>query len=176
MKKNDVMLEIFNHGIRKIDTPLGILYAISSEKGIIEITSKKQIENDSIGKLHLNKTEKWFDSYFKSKEIERPCLDYQDMTGFRKKVLNELTKEITFGKIISYGELANLLEKSRAVRAIGSALAKNPWPIIVPCHRVVNSDMKIGNYSGISGNIGKKFLLTHEGLNISENRILIDTP
>ena len=44
---------------------------ISSEKGIIKITSKKQNENDSIGKLHLDKTEKWFDSYFKGEENER---------------------------------------------------------------------------------------------------------
>lgn len=176
MKKNDVMSEIFNYGIRKIDTPQGIVYAISSEKGIIKITSERQIENDTIGKLHLNKTEKWFDSYFKSEEIERPSLDYQEMTVFRKKVLNKLTKEITFGKIISYGELANLLKNVRAARAIGTALSKNPWPIIVPCHRVVNSDRKIGNYSGIKGDIGKKILLTHEGLNISENRILIDIP
>ena len=156
MKKNDIMPEIFNYGIRKIDTPLGNIYAISSEKGIIKITSNSQNENDSIGKLHLDKTKKWFDSYFKGEEIERPNLDFQEMTEFRKKVLNKLTKEIRFGKIISYGELANLLKNGGATRAIGTALAKNPWPIIIPCHRVVNSDRNIGNYSGIKGNIGKK--------------------
>jgi methylated-DNA-[protein]-cysteine S-methyltransferase len=176
MKKNDFMSEIFNYGIRKIDTPLGIIYAISTEKGIIKMTSKKQIENDSIGKLHLDKTEKWFDSYFKGEEIKRPSLDYQEMTVFRKKVLNKLTKEITFGKIISYGELAKLLKNQRATRSIGTALANNPWPIIIPCHRVINSNNNIGNYSGIKNNIGKKFLLTHEGFNISKNMILIDIP
>ncbi|MBK65193.1 MAG: cysteine methyltransferase [Euryarchaeota archaeon] len=176
MKKNDFMSEIYNYGIRKIDTPLGIIYAISSEKGIIKITSKKQIGNDSIGKSHLDKTEKWFDLYFNGEEIERPPLDYQEMTVFRKKVLNKLMEEITFGKIISYGELANLLKNERASRAVGTALGKNPWSIIVPCHRVVNSNKKIGNYSGIKNNIGKKFLLTHEGFNISENMMLIDIP
>ena len=98
MEKNDDMTEILNYGIRKIDTPLGNIYAISSEKGIIKITSKNQNENDSIGKLHLDKTEKWFDSYFKGEENERPPLDFQEMTEFRKGVLNKLTKEIGFGK------------------------------------------------------------------------------
>jgi len=176
MEKNDDMSEILNYGIRKIDTPLGNIYAISSEKGIIKITSKNQNENDSIGKLHLDKTEKWFDSYFKGEENERPPLDFQEMTEFRKGVLNKLTKEIGFGKIISYGELAILLKNVRATRAIGTALARNPWQIIIPCHRVVNSDKNIGNYSGIKGNMGKKFLLKHEGWNISENKILINIP
>ena len=87
-----------------------------------------------------------------------------------------MTKEIGFGKIISYGELAILLKNVRATRAIGTALARNPWQIIIPCHRVVNSDKNIGNYSGIKGNMGKKFLLKHEGWNISENKILINIP
>lgn len=176
MKKNDTMSEISKYGIRKIDTPLGILYAISSKNGIIKITLKKQIENDSIGKIHLNKTEEWFKSYFNGEEIERPFLDYQEMTVFRKGVLNKLTEEIKFGKIISYSKLASLLKNVGATMAVGTALAKNPWPIIIPCHRVVNSDGKIGNYSGIRGIIGKKILLKHEGLNISDNKILINIP
>ena len=176
MKKNDTMSEISKYGIRKIDTPLGVLYAISSKDGIIKITSKGQIENDSIGQVHLNETEEWFNSYFNGEEIERPPLDYQEMTVFRKRVLNKLAKEITFGKIISYSKLANLLENLGATRAVGTALAKNPWPIIIPCHRVVNNNGKIGNYSGIKGIMGKKMLLKHEGLNISNNKILINNP
>ena len=97
MKKNDTMSEISKYGIRKIDTPLGVVYAISSKNGIIKITSKRQIENDSIGQVHLNETEEWFNSYFNGEEIERPPLDYQEMTVFRKRVLNKLAKEITFG-------------------------------------------------------------------------------
>ena len=98
------------------------------------------------------------------------------MTVFRKRVLNKLVKEITFGKIISYSKLANLLENLGATRAVGTALAKNPWPIIIPCHRVVNNNGKIGKYSGIGGIMGKKMLLKHEGLSISNNKILINNP
>jgi methylated-DNA-[protein]-cysteine S-methyltransferase len=170
------MPEITKYGIRKIDTPIGILYAISTKKGIIKITTKKQNENNTIGEMHLNNAEEWFKSYFKGDEIERPLLDYQEMTVFRKNVLNKLTEKILFGEIISYGRLAILLEKKGASRAVGTALSKNPWPIIVPCHRVINNNGEIGKYSGINNILGKKMLLKHEGLDISDEMILINGP
>ena len=166
MLKNNKKVKLEKNGVRKIHTPLGKLYVLSTEIGIIKITSKKNIENNSIGKKHLDSAERWLISYFNGSENKRPELDYQNMTEFQKKTLYELMINVKFGKTVSYTELAFLIRNRTAIRAIGTALAKNPWPIIVPCHRVIKKDNSIGRYSGIGGKMGKKLLLEHEGVEI----------
>ena len=79
-----------------------------------------------------------------------------NLTGFQRKVLLE-TCRIPKGKTITYGELARRMGRAGAARAVGNALAKNPFPIVVPCHRVVAKD-GIGGYSGGVG-MKKKLLL-----------------
>jgi methylated-DNA-[protein]-cysteine S-methyltransferase len=79
---------------------------------------------------------------------------------FRRRVL-EVLAELPYGEVISYGELASRTGSPGAARAVGSAMAANPLPVVIPCHRVVASDGKLGGYSG--GLINKKKLLELEG-------------
>jgi O-6-methylguanine DNA methyltransferase len=80
-----------------------------------------------------------------AKEILAAC-DLSDSTDFERKVLVALAK-VRSGEVISYGELAAAAGSPRAARAVGSALGKNPIPILLPCHRVVASN-GIGGYGG----------------------------
>ncbi len=80
-------------------------------------------------------------------------------TQFQKSVWEAVCK-IPYGHTYSYGYLARQIGNPKASRAVGQALKKNPVPIIVPCHRVVNSDGSIGGFSG--GNQWKKILLALE--------------
>jgi len=74
-------------------------------------------------------------------------LDLSQATTFQRKVW-EITKLIPYGETRSYTWVAEQIGKPGAVRAVGQALARNPLPIIIPCHRVVASDGKLGGYSG----------------------------
>lgn len=78
---------------------------------------------------------------------------------FQKKVLLQAAK-ITFGTTCTYQAIADRLGKPKAWRAVGSALAGNPFPIIIPCHRIVRSDGSFGDYQG--GKRMKEFLLKRE--------------
>lgn len=100
----------------------------------------------------------YFDGVFK----EPPKLDELLPTGFSLSVYSALQK-ITAGKVISYSELAALSGNRKAYRAVGQALAKNPFPIVVPCHRVIRLDGSLGGFSGAGGTDYKKRLLLHEG-------------
>lgn len=91
-------------------------------------------------------------------------LELIDMTlcyDFQKKVLLE-TRQIPRGKVICYGRLADRILAPGAARAVGSALARNPFPLIIPCHRVVKSTGYLGNFRG--GSEMKRFLLQMEGV------------
>lgn len=88
-----------------------------------------------------------------------------DLSGvendFQRKVLVTLRKRVGPGKTISYGELAEVVGHPGAARAVGTAMARNPVPIVVPCHRVIASDGSLGGYGG--GLEMKKALLALEG-------------
>jgi methylated-DNA-[protein]-cysteine S-methyltransferase len=86
-------------------------------------------------------------------------LDLSAATAFQREVW-QLARLIPYGETRSYGWLAEKLNKAGAGRAVGQALARNPLPVIVPCHRVVAKDGGLGGYSG--GITRKKFLLRLE--------------
>ena len=88
-------------------------------------------------------------------------IDFRAVTSFRRSVL-EATASIPRGQVRSYGWLAHQVGNDGAVRAVGSTMASNPVPLIVPCHRVVRTDGTIGNYS-LGGADNKRELLAHEG-------------
>lgn len=73
---------------------------------------------------------------------------------------------MTFGQVISYGSLASLCGSARACRAVGLAMRNNPISLIMPCHRVIQSGGKVGNYSGGQKNKIKVWLLEHEGAEV----------
>ncbi len=95
-------------------------------------------------------------------------LEETDLTTFQKKVL-ELTKKIPKGKVATYGLLAKLLGDVHLSRAVGNALNKNPFPIVVPCHRVVRSDGAVGGFA--KGTEAKVKLLKDEKVLVQNNRI-----
>lgn len=88
-------------------------------------------------------------------------VDLRAVTPFQARVLR-VTATIPRGEVRPYAWLANEVERPKAVRAAGSAVARNPIPLIIPCHRVVRSDGHIGNYS-LGGGHNKHDLLAHEG-------------
>lgn len=77
-------------------------------------------------------------------------VDLTGVTEFQARVL-EAVGDVPFGDRVSYGELARRIDRPRASRAVGSALGKNPVPIVVPCHRVVRSDGTLGGYTAGTG-------------------------
>jgi O-6-methylguanine DNA methyltransferase len=89
------------------------------------------------------------------------------MTEFSEAVL-EATRRIPRGKVATYSDIARAIGKPKAARAVGSALRKNKTPIIIPCHRVVRSDGRLGGYSGSAS---KESLLKSEGVRVSCGRI-----
>ena len=85
------------------------------------------------------------EEYFKGERTTFSCnVDLSEMSDFTQKLLEE-TQKIEYGTVITYSELTRRIG-SRAVRAVGGALSRNPVPIIVPCHRVVAKD-GLGGYS-----------------------------
>ncbi|MGI9029986.1 MAG: methylated-DNA--[protein]-cysteine S-methyltransferase, partial [Ilumatobacteraceae bacterium] len=88
------------------------------------------------------------DEYFagRRRDFDLP-LDLRLSHGFRGAVLHEL-RSVRFGTTVSYTALAAAAGRPRAVRAVGSACATNPIPIVVPCHRVLRSDGSLGGYTG----------------------------
>jgi O-6-methylguanine DNA methyltransferase len=98
---------------------------------------------------------------------EVPCdlprtFDLRGLTTFERAVLLK-TAEIPSGEVRTYSWVASQIGHPKAVRAVGSALARNPIPVFIPCHRVVRSDGIIGNY-GLGGPEAKRSILEAEGV------------
>lgn len=74
-------------------------------------------------------------------------LDWSARTGFRAEVLRALA-EVPYGEVVTYGELAARAGNPKAARAVGSAMATNPWPVVIACHRVVRAGGSLGHYGG----------------------------
>jgi len=94
--------------------------------------------------------------------LGRLPIDLSSIGDFQRKVL-EKCAEIPPGEIRPYGWIAREIGNPGAVRAVGTALGRNPVPVLIPCHRVVRTDGRIGNYA--YGSPMKRSLLKHEGLN-----------
>ena len=104
------------------------------------------------------------DQYFnRTRERFHLPLDFSGATEFQKRIFERLM-EIPYGRIVSYGDIADEIGVAEAARAVGQAVGANPLPIVVPCHRVVRSDGKLGGYSG---GLGRKVaLLAVEGVDV----------
>jgi len=87
-------------------------------------------------------------------------LDMSGATDFQRRVW-EATRRIPRGQTLTYGQVARQVGSPRAARAVGQAMARNPWPVIVPCHRVVGHD---GRLTGFGGGLDmKRRMLDMEG-------------
>ena len=102
------------------------------------------------------------------------ALDWGSVSEFRKSVCQVMT-EIPRGRVTSYGLIAKRL--SSGPRAVGTGVGENPWPLFVPCHRVIPADLEIGNYS-IGGRLSdygcgvKRELLEREGVRFQGDRVV----
>jgi methylated-DNA-[protein]-cysteine S-methyltransferase len=104
-------------------------------------------------------------AYFEGHDVNLPCripLLLGELSPFCRAVLNTC-RDIPFGRTLTYAELAKKLRKPKAARAIGNALALNPLPLIIPCHRVIRSDGEIGGFTAYGGAQLKQRLLKLEG-------------
>ena len=100
--------------------------------------------------------------YFAGRRVRfRVKLDLSGLTPFQRRVLEACAK-IAYGKMATYGELARRIGRPGAARAVGRALARNPVPIVVPCHRVIAADGSLGGFSARPGVMLKRWLLELE--------------
>jgi methylated-DNA-[protein]-cysteine S-methyltransferase len=74
-------------------------------------------------------------------------LDLEAATDFQRGVYAELIK-VTYGHVVTYGDLAEAVDRPELARAVGQAVGSNPIPIVIPCHRVVAADSRLGGFSG----------------------------
>jgi len=153
---------ILDVAYRTVDTPVGPLLLAATEQGLVRVAYPNQghdavlqalADRISPRVLHaparLDPVVRQLDDYFagRRRRFDVP-LDWRLSTGFRSTVLHHLASDVDYGRTASYGALAALAGNPRAVRAVGTACATNPLPVVVPCHRVVRSDGAIGNYAG----------------------------
>lgn len=105
-----------------------------------------------------------FQDYAQGKIVDFSQVPIQlpEATGFRRNVLHA-TRRLPYGETVSYGELARKVGHPRAARAVGTVMATNRFPILIPCHRVLASGGKIGGYTSRSGINFKERLLKLEG-------------
>ncbi|QKW27000.1 methylated-DNA--[protein]-cysteine S-methyltransferase [Streptomyces seoulensis] len=103
------------------------------------------------------------EAYFagERRDFELP-LDWSLISGFNRQVLRELASGVPYGQVVGYGDLARRVGQPQAAQAVGVAMGANPLPLVVPCHRVVESDGGIGGFGG--GLETKRTLLALEGV------------
>ena len=146
------------------DTPIGELILEANLEHLIKISFNRghlnRVKACSVKKnLILEKTVEQLDEYFFNNRKIFTINYTLNTTWFFKKVLEEVSL-IKFGKVKSYKQIAKTLKNKNAYRAVANANARNPLPIIIPCHRVIRSSGEIGGYSG--GFINKEYLLSLE--------------
>jgi methylated-DNA-[protein]-cysteine S-methyltransferase len=141
-------------GLKRVILPL------QKPQDVIDIASVDHIfscDNNStcLGDLPLR-----LGLYFEGKKVEfNDSIDLENATEYQKKIWNT-ARRIPYGTTVSYKQLAQMAGNYKSARAAGNALAGNPVPIIVPCHRVIGSNNKLGGFSG--GLDMKRYLLKLE--------------
>ncbi len=147
--------------------PTGRLYIFGNKESLKLIAfghcinHKKEIEKRFKSSVteEIEKAIEFLDRYLLGEKGDVPNLDLEPFTDKERKVYNELLK-VKFGKTVSYKELSEKAGIKNGARFVGTTMARNFFPIFIPCHRVVNASGAIGNYS--AGKAIKIFLLQHE--------------
>jgi methylated-DNA-[protein]-cysteine S-methyltransferase len=159
-------------GWTRMDTPLGDLMLAATKEGLVRIS----FVGDEVDFLHgfdsrhrllrdpawlepcQTQLERYFQGELDSFDLK---VDTSGMTDFQREVLDAI-RAIPKGDVWTYAQVASAIHKPAAARAVGQALAKNPIPIVLPCHRVIASDGGLGGYAG--GLKRKRRLLMLEGV------------
>jgi len=155
----------------KINSPIGILGLVRDDDSLlriylpnenISVSTLKQkylykaiIENKSVFNDTIDQLKDYFDGKRKIFNIKTKV----EASPFYKKALFEVAN-VPYGKTSSYSDIALRLNNPKATRAVGTANARNPLPIIIPCHRIIAKNGKLGGYAG--GLKMKKYLLDFE--------------
>jgi methylated-DNA-[protein]-cysteine S-methyltransferase len=157
-----------------LDTPLGPIAVFVTPRGVVRVAYDRenfaQVADEVAERVsprvllapeRTDAVRKQLDAYFEKGRREFDlAIDWTLVRGFNQGVL-QATAAIPYGEVASYGEVAAAAGSPRAARAAGNALAGNPIPIVVPCHRVIHADGGLGGYTG--GLETKRFLLKLEG-------------
>lgn len=158
---------------RTVDSPHGPLLVAATEAGVVRVAFALEDHAAVLDRLaatvsprvlaapdRLDGAARQLDEYFagRRRTFDLP-VDLRLARGFRRQVLDHL-RDVPYGATATYTALAAAAGRPRAVRAVGSACATNPVPIVVPCHRVVRTDGTIGQYLG--GTEVKRALLAME--------------
>jgi methylated-DNA-[protein]-cysteine S-methyltransferase len=164
---------ILDVAYRTLDTPVGTLLLAATERGLVRVAFDGEGHQAVLAALaarisprvlkaprRLDTAAQEIEEYFAGRRhtFDVP-LDLSLSSGFRRRVLDHLP-DIAYGHTASYATVAALAGSPRAVRAVGTACATNPLPVVVPCHRVVRSDGSFGGYRG--GPEAKRTLLDLE--------------
>ncbi len=156
-----------------IDSPLGTLLLAATPKGLVRVAYDVEDHDRVLYTLsqrisprvlraprRLDAAARELDEYFsRQRRVFDLPLDLSLSTGFRQLVQRHLP-EIGYGQTRTYQQVAELVGNPRAVRAVGTACATNPLPVVVPCHRVLRADGTPGGY--VAGPGAKKALLSLE--------------
>jgi methylated-DNA-[protein]-cysteine S-methyltransferase len=144
-----------------VDTPVGALLLAATDKGLVRVAYDIEDHDKVLEKLaaklsprilrapgRLETAAKEIDEYFSGRRtgFDLP-LDFSLSSGFRQVVQRQLS-HIAYGHTVSYKEIARTVGNPKAVRAVGTACATNPLPVVVPCHRVLRTDGALGGYVG----------------------------
>jgi methylated-DNA-[protein]-cysteine S-methyltransferase len=144
-----------------VDSPLGPLLLAATARGLVRVAYASEDHDQVLERLsaqlsprilrapqRLEETARELDEYFaRRRRSFDVTLDQSLSRGFRQLVQQHLP-EIGYGQTRSYRDVAALVGRPRAVRAVGTACAANPLPIVVPCHRVLRADGTLGGYIG----------------------------
>ncbi|QEL20796.1 methylated-DNA--[protein]-cysteine S-methyltransferase [Limnoglobus roseus] len=159
-----------SHVHKTMKSPIGQLTLVASDRGLAAVLwehddqQRVRIVAGPVATGHpvLVETERQLTEYFAGeRKVFSVALDFAVGTPFQQQVWRALLA-IPFGETRSYGDLARLLGRPKAVRAVGAANGKNPIAIIGPCHRVIGSSGKLTGYAG--GLAAKALLLRLEGV------------
>ena len=156
------------------DTPIGPLALAATAAGVVKVSfggDEARVAEEVASEIsprvvrlpsRLDPVRRELDEYFEGRRqrFDVP-VDWALSHGFRRTVLQKLFADIEFGETASYAELAQMAGNPNASRAVGSAMATNPVPIIVPCHRILRTGGALGGYGG--GLDVKRRLLVLEG-------------
>ena len=154
---------------------------VASDRGLVEVLlpvprAAEQMTT-LIARLHpLASTESkltreaavLLERYFSGERINFDVsLDLDGCTGFQRTVY-AVVRQIPYGVVKTYGDVAADIKRPKSSRGIGAAMARNPMPIVIPCHRVIGSDGRLTGYSGPGGVGMKHDLLRMEGVPFDE--------
>ena len=157
-------------GYGRFDSPIGEVIVAFNIHGVSAVdladadTNARFIERFRRPLVAAEPPRGWSDRIRRALDLGNPgslTIDLRSLTSFQQRVLAE-TARIPKGQVRSYGWLAKVVDHPKATRAVGSTMARNPVPLIIPCPRVIRSDGRIGNYA-LGGQDNKVRLLEVEG-------------